>query len=214
MLVIDQMTKRLLITCPETAHLEEIELEPTPLGVVIVGCSRYREGTPSCPRECARRMDRRAHLDVDDRERVLLVLAALDDAAAGIGRALAAQLGADGFTTELAALGATPVPPFADYDAVVIGACVRWGWHDRAVIGYIRELRRELEARPAFFYSVGGVDMRGVDAYTSRMTRRTGWVPTAGATFGSDAAAQGPAIQAFARRIGEAVPAALQPCMG
>jgi Flavodoxin domain len=204
------MTNRLLLTCPETAHLEEVELEPTPLGVVIVGCSRYREGNLSCPRECARRMDRRVHLDVDGRERVLLVLADLDDAAADVGRALAAQLGADGFTTEVAALGAPPLPPFAEYDAVVIGACVRWGWHDRALIGAIREQRRALEARPAFFYSVGGVDTRGVDAYTSRMTRRTGWVPTSGATFASNPAARGQAVQDFARRISEGVPAAMQ----
>jgi len=37
-----------LITCPETAHLEMIDYEDTPFGMVIAGCSRFR---PACARE-------------------------------------------------------------------------------------------------------------------------------------------------------------------
>ncbi|HEX5058528.1 MAG TPA: hypothetical protein VFV99_04165 [Kofleriaceae bacterium] len=49
-----------LVTCPETAHLELIEYEETPVGKVIAACSRFRPACAvGCPRTCAARMDRR-----------------------------------------------------------------------------------------------------------------------------------------------------------
>ncbi len=49
-----------LITCPETAHLELIECEQTPFGLVIARCSRFRPAsTVTCSRTCAARLDRR-----------------------------------------------------------------------------------------------------------------------------------------------------------
>jgi hypothetical protein len=49
-----------LITCPETAHLEMIEYEDTPVGCVIAACTRFRPSCAvDCPRTCAARMDRR-----------------------------------------------------------------------------------------------------------------------------------------------------------
>jgi hypothetical protein len=43
--------ERKRITCPETAHLEEVDIEQTPLGVLIEGCSRFQ---PRCNVQCAR----------------------------------------------------------------------------------------------------------------------------------------------------------------
>lgn len=64
------------VTCPETAHLELIDYEPHPLGMLITGCTRFTAGCPvTCPRSCAARFDRRdrrppeeleIHLDVGD----------------------------------------------------------------------------------------------------------------------------------------------------
>jgi hypothetical protein len=49
-----------LITCPETAHLELIEYDDTPCGMVIAACSRFRPACAvRCPRTCAARLDRR-----------------------------------------------------------------------------------------------------------------------------------------------------------
>jgi hypothetical protein len=79
------------VTCPETAHLETIELEDHPLGVLIAGCSRFQpESEPTCSRRCAELLDRRrarskeapgeldegmlACLDVGDRMRLDLDL--------------------------------------------------------------------------------------------------------------------------------------------
>lgn len=44
--------RTMLVTCPEAAHLAEIEYEDHPLGILIVGCSRF---SPSCAVTCSRR---------------------------------------------------------------------------------------------------------------------------------------------------------------
>lgn len=49
-----------LVTCPETAHLELIEYDDTPCGLVIQACSRYRPACATeCSRVCAARLDRK-----------------------------------------------------------------------------------------------------------------------------------------------------------
>lgn len=49
-----------LVTCPESAHLEMIVYEDSPLGMLIDACTRFQPGcVMSCPRTCAARLDRR-----------------------------------------------------------------------------------------------------------------------------------------------------------
>ena len=49
-----------LITCPESAHLELIEYDDTPFGMLVVACSRSKPAcSVNCPRTCAARLDRR-----------------------------------------------------------------------------------------------------------------------------------------------------------
>jgi hypothetical protein len=68
------------VTCPETAHLETIELEHHPLGTLIAACSRFAPScVPACSRSCAGLMDRRerlalASLEVGDTTRYGLEL--------------------------------------------------------------------------------------------------------------------------------------------
>lgn len=208
MLPIESMGEHKRITCPETGRLEEVELDRTPVGRIITGCSRHGGGALACPGECARRMDRRDRSDLDDRERVLVVLARLDDRAARVASSLADRLGEDQLCVEIAELGARSMPPLEDYDAVVIGAQVRFGRHARALIEYIRGHREALAQIPAFFYSVGGHGVFDRDGYVQRMTRRTGLHPTRAATFGDASAVQQPDIRAFARQIADEIPAA------
>lgn len=48
-----------LITCPETAHLEQIEYQIHPLGLLIEACTRFCPADRvDCPRTCAARLDR------------------------------------------------------------------------------------------------------------------------------------------------------------
>lgn len=50
----------MLVTCPESAHLEEIELEEHALGSLIVACSAFCPATEvTCPGTCAARLDRK-----------------------------------------------------------------------------------------------------------------------------------------------------------
>jgi menaquinone-dependent protoporphyrinogen IX oxidase len=212
MLPIESMERK-QTTCPETGRLEEVELDRTPLGLIVTGCSRYRDGALACPRECARRMDRRDRADIDDRERVIVVVASLRDDAARVASALARGLTDDGLVVEFAELGPRSMPPLEDYDAVVIGAQVRLGRHARAVIDYIREHRAILATMPTFFYSVGGHCVVDRDGYIERMKQRTGWHPTLVATFANASAVQQPDIRGFAQRIADEIPAVPPPTL-
>jgi hypothetical protein len=49
----------MLVTCPESAHLEEIELDIHPCGILIRRCSALDRQCGDCPRTCAARLDRR-----------------------------------------------------------------------------------------------------------------------------------------------------------
>ena len=201
------MTERKRLTCPETGHLEEVELERTPLGLVVLGCSRFPDRALGCPRECARRMDRRERMNGDTRDRILLVVPDLRGQAARIAEVLVVELAVDGLVAELAELGGGAVPPLADYDAVVIGANVRLHRIDRSVLRYIREQRDTLVMLPAFFYTVGGHGVYDRETYARRMTRRTGWRPTASTTFADAEPLQRPGVHAFARQIADETPA-------
>lgn len=49
-----------LVTCPESAHLERIEYENHPLGLLIAACSRFQPACAvTCQRTCAAMLDRR-----------------------------------------------------------------------------------------------------------------------------------------------------------
>lgn len=50
----------LKVTCPETAHLEEIEYVDSPVGMLITSCTRFSPASAvTCNRECAARLDRK-----------------------------------------------------------------------------------------------------------------------------------------------------------
>jgi hypothetical protein len=69
-----------LLTCPETAHLEMIEQEIHPLGLLVVACSRFRPScVVDCARTCARRLDRQARRGDSDNEATVEDDVTLDD---------------------------------------------------------------------------------------------------------------------------------------
>lgn len=206
-LSIESMVEHNRITCPVTGRREDVELDRTPLGLVVTSCTGCRDDALACSRECARRMDRRDRADIDDRERVIVILASLRDNAAQVASVLAERLAEDCLDVEIAELGVRTAPPLEDYDAVVVGAEVRLGRHARAVIEYIREHREALAAIPAFFYSVGGRGVFDRDGYIQRMARRTGWHPPVAASFADASPVQRPGIRAFARQIADEIPA-------
>lgn len=57
----------MLVTCPETAALEQIEYDSHPLGRLILACTRYEVCPIRCSRRCAALLDRedRGRTDVE-----------------------------------------------------------------------------------------------------------------------------------------------------
>lgn len=69
---------RMLVTCPETAHLEVLEYIDDPLGMLISGCSAFQpECNVACARLCAARLDRKRGLKRHEPGTVLLARSCL-----------------------------------------------------------------------------------------------------------------------------------------
>lgn len=197
--------ERKLVTCPDTGHIEEVELDHTPAGLVVAGCSRFQPTCAvDCPRECARRLDRRDRAAVDDRQRVLVLYASR--AARPVAEVIAARLAADGFVAELADAAAPSLPPPEDYDAIVLGSASWLGRPARPIIHYVRDHRDALAAMPGFLFAVG------TSGSNQRLIQHTGWHPTDSTTF---ELGRGRVIEKwsevaeFALRIADEIPSAL-----
>lgn len=208
------MADRKRITCPETARPAEIELEQTPLGVVITSCSHFvPRCAVACTRDCAVRIDNRGRTD-SDAERVLVVYAGNDPRTCSLAHGLAEQLARDGFIVERADATVGKPPPPQDYDAIVIGARTGLGGCPRPIAAYLREHKQTLVEMPAFFFTVREPSL--LDSLVSaeeriqRLGLATGWFPTEWTIFPSARPAgipQGSEAHAFALRIAELVPA-------
>ncbi|HEY0993952.1 MAG TPA: flavodoxin domain-containing protein [Kofleriaceae bacterium] len=200
------------VTCPESSQLEEIDAEPTPFGLVVLGCSHFEPRCAlSCTRACARRLDLRDRTD-DASERVLIVVAS-----AAITRSVAAALGEelarDGLVVELADADTHAAPPPHDYDAVIIGSPAQLGRRSRAIVEYITRHRDALASMPAFWFAVGRNDVASSD----RLQRATGWLPLRSfglvrpswrvRWFDDPSSERAPRIQEIARAIGDEIPA-------
>lgn len=200
------------ITCPESAQLEEIDAEPTPFGLVVIGCSRFEPRCAlSCTCACARRLDLRDRTD-DASDRVLIVFTR----AAGtrsVAAALAEELARDGLVVELADADTHAAPPPHDYDAVIIGSPARLGRRARVIIEYIARHRDALASMPAFWFAVGPSEI----ASSERLRRATGWLPTRSfgvvrpswrvCGFDDPSSERAPRIHEIAHAIGDEIPA-------
>ena len=185
-----------LVTCPDTGHLEEIELDATSDGVLIAGCSRFPSGCqPSCTRECARRMDRRDRLErrLADAERVLVLAIRHGDIPA-LAEELAGALRADQLAVDIVVPGEQRLPLAESYDAIVIGCSRQFGSAVRAVVEFLRVHAAALAHMPTFFFGDAGLE---------RMTADTGWQPTS-ALIASRVSPE--TLLRFAARVAEDVP--------
>ncbi len=144
--------ERKAITCPRSGHLEVIDYEPTPLGLIVLGCTRSSPGELRCTCECARRIDRRDRsTSVEDPgERVLVVYAGPRDPAETIARALRD----DQLWVEIADVRLRGTPPPEDYDAVVFIAPATSPGGQRALDAYMAANLDGLSDRPTRTFSV------------------------------------------------------------
>jgi hypothetical protein len=162
------------ITCPESGHLETIDYERTPCGIVIDACSRFDPACAvGCGGECARRLDLRDRLHVDDHSDRVLVVFANERASRPLAVAIAEALQQDGMIVELANADTFATPPPADYDAVVLGAA---GHLPSSLREYIRAHRDALRAMPTALF------VRDASAVAA-IVKRTRWLPTRSAVF-------------------------------
>jgi menaquinone-dependent protoporphyrinogen oxidase len=74
-----------------------------------------------------------------------------------------------------------------DYDAVVIGASIHMGRHDKHVVEFARSNRDTLQRLPSAFYSVSLAahgDIEEAEGYVSQFQDETGWHADQVALFG------------------------------
>ena len=100
-----------------------------------------------------------------------------------------ARVAALGHTTEMAAIDAAGPDP-AGFDAIVIGASIRHGKHNPAVLEYIHRHLAALEAKPSAFFSVSlvarkpGKNTAETNPYAKAFLARSPWKPKLAAVFG------------------------------
>jgi menaquinone-dependent protoporphyrinogen IX oxidase len=203
--------ERKLITCPGSAHLEEIEMERTPLGILIGSCTRFSPACAvTCARDCAARMDRRDRmLSPDRRERVLLVYA--DDHERQLTERLAHHLGDDDLAVEMADAQTYRVPPPQDYSTVVVVAPVHRRRLARSTADYVSKHRDALAEISSVFVPIStrtDDDLPAGEAVAA-VASATGWAPSyseAIAVHARAAATLDQRIRALARKIADVIP--------
>ena len=123
--------------------------------------------------------------------RILLLYASTHGHTAKIAARIAAALEHDGATVDLQQLGANetePAPP--DYDAVVLGASIHAGHHQRALVKWAERHRTDLGLAPSAFFSVSltAADdteeaRAATQGYLDDFVKETDWTPDRSATF-------------------------------
>jgi menaquinone-dependent protoporphyrinogen oxidase len=123
--------------------------------------------------------------------RILLIYASTHGHTAKIAARIAATLEDDGATVDLQPLAANktqPTPP--DYDAVIVGASIHAGHHQRALVKWAEQHHTALGLTPSAFFSVCLTAADDTDesraatrGYLDDFVEQTGWTPADSATF-------------------------------
>jgi len=121
--------------------------------------------------------------------RILVACSTVDGHTLKICHRVRDVLQADGHMVRVVEIGpAMDVEPAA-FDAVAIGASIRYGRHRRDVHGFIAAHREALDRMPCAFFSVNlvarkpGRDTPASNPYVGKFLRQTGWVPREQAVF-------------------------------
>jgi menaquinone-dependent protoporphyrinogen oxidase len=123
--------------------------------------------------------------------RILLLYASTHGHTAKIAARIAAALEDDGATVDLHELGAKETEPApADYDAVVIGASIHVGHHQRALVKWAERHHTALGRTPSAFFSVSLTAADDTEearaathAYLDDFVEQTDWTPDRSVTF-------------------------------
>jgi menaquinone-dependent protoporphyrinogen oxidase len=123
--------------------------------------------------------------------RILVLYASTHGHTAKIAARIAAALEDDGETVDLQPLhgnGTQPVP--TDYDAVILGASIHAGHHQRALVKWAEQHHTALGLTPSAFFSVcltaaddTEESRAATRGYLDDFVERTDWTPTHSTTF-------------------------------
>jgi menaquinone-dependent protoporphyrinogen oxidase len=123
--------------------------------------------------------------------RILLLYASTHGHTAKIAARIAATLEEDGVNVDLQQLHASenqPAPP--DYDAVILGASIHVGHHQRALVKWAEQHHTALGLTPSAFFSVcltaaddTEESRAATRGYLDDFVERTGWTPRESTTF-------------------------------
>ena len=122
--------------------------------------------------------------------RILVLYHSYDDQTARIARRMGDVIGQAGHQVTMHRFsGPGALALLSKYDAVVVGAAIRYGHHERALEKEVSEHAAELAARPNAFFSVclsaggPGHKPKAVRRYVEEFCSNTGWEPREIATF-------------------------------
>lgn len=121
--------------------------------------------------------------------RVLFLYSSFYGQARKVCERLRSRLMEQGHSADVVSI-AEPGPDPAGYDAIVIGASIRHGKHNPAVMEFILKHQALLEAKPSAFFSVSlvarkpGKNTAETNPYAKAFLARSPWKPRAAAVFG------------------------------
>lgn len=106
---------------------------------------------------------------------------------AKIAEYVADVLRAHGHEAQTSDIGRSAGSLPSGYDAVIVGASIHMGRHDKHAVEYVRENRTVLEQLPSALFSVSLAahgDTDEAQGYVEEFERETGWRPSRVALFG------------------------------
>jgi len=121
--------------------------------------------------------------------RVLFLYSSFYGQARKVCERLQARLVEQGHSADVVSI-VEPGPDPAGYDAIVIGASIRHGKHNPAVMEFVLKHQALLESRPSAFFSVSlvarkpGKNTAETNPYAKAFLARSPWKPRAAAVFG------------------------------
>lgn len=122
--------------------------------------------------------------------RILVLYQSHDEQTARIARRMGDVIGQAGHAVSLQRFqGASAPLDLRKYDAVLVGAAIRFGHHDRAFEAEVKRHAAELSAVPNAFFSVSlsaggpGHKPKAVRRYIEEFCQRTRWEPREVASF-------------------------------
>ncbi len=121
--------------------------------------------------------------------RVLFVYSSVYGQSRKVCERLQTHLAAQGHTCEILPIDTGGLDPAA-YDGIVVGASIRHGKHNPAVMEFIQKHRTALDAKPSAFFSVSlvarkaGKNTAETNPYAKAFLARSPWKPKLAAVFG------------------------------